>query len=435
MLKKLAGLLRRLNACFLVNMPSARNPRSDPVKPQPPALQSTAFRTEETSSTVDIEKISLPTGQPAPSVQPVLPTAVATKIDRNALWIDKFLAKKQHQDLQNGMPPTFGRLLDLPTELRSQLHDLSAAKVVPSGLIAALWRALEANTRKHEHVWRFVETDGRFDYNDDAIPESDEASDAVFGRYRDVLLVRNTALLDRVRSKADDAPHFLHANRVDLGCGRRLIAGQKPVSGEILGFQQMLIEQDVGLIVDLTRNREEHQTGVYIPGGSAKPDEKLRRPEDYQVHVSCSETVKLKELPAIKQQFHLHDGNLSKQVQRLHFLEWPDHGVIAGDMLICLADKIEALALDRNRAIFMHCMAGMGRTGTLLSFLAARTRIGQMLSTGKTALSTEMVLRVAIEVVARGRVDRGPSFVQTEGQFSLLARTLLKDSLRKTSHE
>jgi len=365
-----------------------------------------------------------------PPVKLPSPVAAPAAKGRDALWIDKFLVKKQQQNEQAAVSLPVQRLLSLAPELHQQLKDLSATTVVPSGLIAALWRTLEANTRKHEHTWQFVETDGRFDYSDDLIPESMDTPDAVFGRFRDVLLVRNSALPDRVRSKDQGTRHFLHANHVDLGCGRRFIAGQKPVSGEIPGFQQMLIEQNVGVIVDLTRSREEQQAGVYIPEHKTK----FIDADGCQVLVLCSEIKRLKNLTAVGQYFRMNNGKFINEVQRLHFLEWPDHGVIASDTLISLADEVDALGRDPKRAIFVHCMAGMGRTGTLISFLAARTRIRQELLTRNLSLNTEIVLRVAIEVVARGRLDRGPFFVQTEGQFGLLARALLKDFSREPSH-
>lgn len=376
------------------------------------------------------------------ALQPILPPPAPPA---EALWIDKFLVKKQLASTRETATLPLQNLLKLLPGHYQQLKDLTASVVVPSGLIAALWRTLQANTRKHESTWQFVQTDGRFVYSDsNDTPLSTNANananvktiteppvpEVVLSRYRDVALVKASALIDSVRSKAEGDTRFLHANRVDLGCGRRFLAGQKPVCGEIPGFQRMLIEQDVGLIVDLTRDREEQQIGDYVPEQKGSSN----HPESLQIVVSCNESKRLKDLTIHAQSFTIRCGDAIKQIRRLHFTQWPDHGVISPDALIALADRIDALSAERNRAIFVHCMAGMGRTGTLMSFLAARSRIAHELIARKMPLNTETVLRITIEVVARGRIDRGPHFVQTEGQFGLLVRTLLKDFLQKQSH-
>jgi len=437
MFKQLAGLLKSLGVGFLGGQPSQGTTRTPDVAHH----SSSQFRPLRSVGTeCAMPDVIIAPDMPHSSVvsdkpDTTSPILTAAPRDRDALWIDKFLTKAQQLPKRvttpASIPLAVKRLLELPPELHRQLIDLSSTTVVPSGLVAALWRNLEANTRKYEQVWCFVQTDGRFDYNDDVIPETVESVDFVLGRFRDVLLVKNSALLDQARSYRHNAPHFLHANNVNLACGRRFVAGQKPVSGEIPGFQQMLIDENVGLIVDLTRDKENHQTGVYIP----ERKEKFLVQDGSQILVSCIKTVKLKELPGISQCYSIDNGTSITEVRRLHFREWPDHGVIPAAQLIALAGEVEAMGSGPQRPIFIHCMAGMGRTGTLMSFLSARTRIEQELLMRKQALNTETVLRLAMEVVARGRTDRGPSFVQTEGQFTLLIRALLKDLARNTPYE
>lgn len=286
----------------------------------------------------------------------------------------------------------------------------------------ALWAALEANTAKARSQWKFV--------RNPAVPDLYRMSDAQAERYKAALPrfadignpVRGTALPDRVRSAEGHITAFLHANHIDLDCGVQFIGSQLPMAGEVAGFHRMLLDQNVRLVVDLTRPEERDDSACYAP---AKGQTIMT--SGSRLHVSCKA---LSSLPA--EQTHLkkllieEEASTAREVIRLHFTGWPDHGVIRPDSLRRLADRVGSCNADPHRPIVVHCRAGVGRTGTLISYLGARNRIQKQLQWNGNICTPELVVDTLMQVVAKGRMDRGPMFVQNEQQFSLALETLLQ---------
>lgn len=310
----------------------------------------------------------------------------------------------------------------MPLMSGSAAHDPDAREHALNKIARALWTALETNTARARPKWKFVQNP--------AVPDLYRKSEAQAERHQAVLPrfadignpVRGTALPDRVRRVEGSVTPFLHANHIDLYCGMQFIGSQLPMAGEVSGFHRMLLDQNVRLVVDLTRPEECDDSARYAPAKGRTilaPDSTLR--------VSCKA---VSHLPA--EQTHLkkllieEDGSTAREVIRLHFKGWPDHGVITPTSLMRLADRVASCNDDPDRPIVVHCRAGVGRTGTLITYLAARMRIQKQLQSNGTICTPELVANTLMQVVAKGRMDRGPMFVQTEAQFSLALATLLQ---------
>lgn len=311
-------------------------------------------------------------------------------------------------------------LTNLPDEVDAQVRALAVEEQpVSDALLRALWIALEGNTRVAATAWPVIESRHGFAPSDLTMAAGD-AGDVLLPRFFDILPPKATALVDVVRSAEYGGTRYLHANRVALDCGLQLIAAQKPVQGEIAGWHQLLLDERVGLIVDLTRYQERENHATYAPEQQGACVAARGR----QRLVCCTARMRLHDLKAVRQQLSIDDGAQVLRLQRLRFPGWPDHGVITVTDLIALADTIEVLSTDPHRPILLHCLAGVGRTGTLMSFLAARRRLVQAGRPGRAA-SAEQVIRIVLDTIARGRLARGSSFVQMEEQFFLLVRALL----------
>ncbi len=311
-------------------------------------------------------------------------------------------------------------LTKIPDELAARLDACPLTARLPDHLVTALWHALQVSTRALEagRLPKPGETD------DVGAAAKKVSSKHVSARFAGIRLIARTAIADPARADAGDGTYFLHANRLALDCGLDFIAAQKPHRSEIGGFLEMLLEQKVGLVVDLTAASERETDAFYAPAQG-----RSLRTERGDVEVAC---VARKRLPAIRSSIKQlvirrgpasDDANLaSHALQRLHFAGWPDHGVIASGTLRALADQVEQMQADRAAPIVVHCMAGVGRTGTLISFIAARRRLHRQ----KDACSVRTVAGTLMETIAQGRRDRGCGFVQTRAQFALVLDALLQ---------
>ena len=104
-----------------------------------------------------------------------------------------------------------------------------------------------------------------------------------------------------------------------------------------------------------------------------------------------------------------------KKITALHLTNWPDKEVISIPQLSCLVTEIrEAQAASKTGKLCMHCVAGVGRTGSVFAALALK----QMHEDGN--LTRENLDDAVIKVIAEGRASRGQSFVQTAEQLRLV---------------
>lgn len=107
----------------------------------------------------------------------------------------------------------------------------------------------------------------------------------------------------------------------------------------------------------------------------------------------------------------------TKIVQRLHFPSWADHKTISNDQLDKLVGMFDGLFKDKN--IFMHCRAGVGRSGVLTAamFLKEMVAKGTVTKENYRDKISEMLLEMRIQ---RGLNNSNGRFVQTEDQLALL---------------
>ncbi|VDM65875.1 unnamed protein product, partial [Strongylus vulgaris] len=97
----------------------------------------------------------------------------------------------------------------------------------------------------------------------------------------------------------------------------------------------------------------------------------------------------------------------SRLITQLHYREWPDHGCPSGeDQLINMIEKMAKYNQDSTAPVLVHCSAGVGRTGTIISVNYIRELIE----------SEELDSLDIFELVMSLRKQRA-SMVQTQDQF------------------
>ena len=335
---------------------------------------------------------------------------------------------------ERASPLCLNNLVALPPEVSDALTSASLNSEFSSPYFFSVFEIFNEKTEDLEPLWKTIAPSENRSSDVRQTSEEAAADAIVLPRFSDTHLIDNNAIKDPVRSDRYGKTHFLHANRLDFSESQRFIASQKPQEAEIPGFWKMLHQKKVRVIVDLTNARDnENDPSDYSFG--------QRRNEGA---VKCGAlTIKLpgKNIPAkmlnairggvakrvaSEKTFSVSQDGTSHDVTRIHFKDWPDHGVTSAEKLIALADQVEAANEGSDAPVLIHCRAGVGRTGTLISFLAARKRIAKELEQTDGPVTVAMICRILLEVTAEGRLVRGPYFVQKGEQFHLAASALAR---------
>lgn len=200
---------------------------------------------------------------------------------------------------------------------------------------------------------------------------------------------------------------FLHANRMGKGLyPHALIATQCPPAKALEQFWLGMWENP-GLVVDLTTQRDYCNVDMdpYYPDEGQALDCK-------GIQVTC---VKW-DWDARTRVYELKRPGIEggKLVTRYHFGAWPDTGAVEVKELQALVQTVEKLVPNTKESIWVHCRAGVGRTGTLIAALILKEQVGQ----GKITLEN---LKTKLgDLVLDLRSQRDAQVVQSPKQLKLL---------------
>jgi protein tyrosine phosphatase len=203
-----------------------------------------------------------------------------------------------------------------------------------------------------------------------------------------------------------DEGKFLHANEVGMGHSKRLfIASQAPHKTEHPTFWQLALRRDCLTIVDLVKTEEAYKMdSPYYPGevGETIYYEKEKVSVTLLSVEDCVHTYKVT------------DGQKTKTIKRYHYVNWPDQGVVPLESFKTLIQRVETLSSNDDQMVWVHCRAGVGRTGSLITALILKEKIrsGEMIR--------DNVDEDLINLILELRQQRGGLFVQTREQFGLL---------------
>ena len=179
-------------------------------------------------------------------------------------------------------------------------------------------------------------------------------------------------------------------------CNISFLAAQGPLPSSSAHFWQAVYENDVDIIVMLTKLKE----GSSGPGpGATKCTQYWPEVSEKSITVGNFEITILEETeprPEItKRTFSVKGGettnfNVEKRVTQLHYVGWPDYGVPEeDDHLINLVKQVRyIIQSDKNKIskrekfmVLAHCSAGVGRTGTFIAMYQLMDQIEEMFQT------------------------------------------------------
>ncbi|XP_052119640.1 receptor-type tyrosine-protein phosphatase alpha-like [Frankliniella occidentalis] len=160
----------------------------------------------------------------------------------------------------------------------------------------------------------------------------------------------------------DDIANYTNASYVAGYSGStEYIASQGPKEGTTKDFWFMVYEQNVRLIIMLTKLVEDGKTKChqYYP-------ELGDRYMWGDLAVECSVQ---NDLPTYTlRTLAMHKGSEQRLVHHLHFLDWPDFGCPASSVhVLQFCRTVRRHALLFPGLMVVHCSAGVGRTGTLIA--------------------------------------------------------------------
>jgi len=193
----------------------------------------------------------------------------------------------------------------------------------------------------------------------------------------------------------------------------RYIAAQGPLPNTSTDFWQMVWEQQSSIIVMLTTKVERGRVKChqYWP--------ELYETSDYNgVQVTCvkeemSASFAFREFTVVSTQAGNHN-NEERHIRQMQYISWPDHGTPeeSADFL----DFVMRVRQDRSGMVeptVVHCSAGIGRTGVLITMETAMCLIE----------SNQPVY--PLDIVRQMR-DQRAMLIQTSSQYKFVCEAILR---------
>lgn len=261
-----------------------------------------------------------------------------------------------------------------------------ARGIAPPPQFKESWKKLEAATNKNVAVAN-VET-----------------------RFNDIICPAKTQIAEKYPNSGFEK---IHANTVVLEAGEKAVSAilsQAPKDDQQSIYLDAMTKSGKA-VLDLTNSNDRNVQGVirYFPTI-------LNRPVTIGgCEVTCLKKEKgfegVQGLKLLTYQVKI--GGETRTLQRLHFAKWPDRGSVTVEELSALVDTVSALAGDGP---WIHCRAGVGRSGTLATCLA----IKKLRESGELKVDPDELLQQINTIILSGREQRGDLFVQTSEQYDLV---------------
>lgn len=271
--------------------------------------------------------------------------------------------------------------------------------------------------------------------------QRDDSTKEAFTLHTNVKSYKQTAV--RVGPKTDFDYEYLHANECSLDNSSHVVLSQVPTNTTKPAFWYTVAGMKPALILDLLTDKEkdrfrnngsEYHEECNVPLCSKKLNAQGRLARSVNVKpVEPDGTLNPYSSNLSKLASELYDIDVtndvtqevmrSHRIERIHYSDWPDSGVIS---VLDLIDIVMAVRQQINHNDYptkaiIHCKAGIGRSGVVMSTLRVAHYIDSL--PHEAVLSELEVLALVLESIMMGRSERSPTFVQTYEQFCLILST------------
>lgn len=179
-------------------------------------------------------------------------------------------------------------------------------------------------------------------------------------------------------------------------------------------FLHHVVEQAVGVMLNLTPLTERNvlKSHAYWPEATNTP----MRAGEWSVHL-VGEQPSAACASLVERRLRLERGESKHELTLLHYTGWKDHGALPQEELEALLRAVTGAcdATAPHAPLWVHCSAGIGRSGTVIGAFLAQQMPPPDLSPIDWAASITLHMRA-----------ERPGMVQTPGQLLTLASVLEK---------
>jgi protein tyrosine phosphatase len=200
---------------------------------------------------------------------------------------------------------------------------------------------------------------------------------------------------------------YLHANQVGEGFTQTaFVASQAPLCKDHELFWKIVLSKPT-TIIDLTTESDQGEES------KAKVEPYYPLEENTSKEFGCMR-VELIYCFCDQYVYGVTNSQIKKKsnVIRYHFKEWKDHSAVSLDLLKRLVHQIKPCA--EKELVWIHCRAGVGRTGTLITAYILNEKIE------KGEITQDNLKSSLVHLILGLRKQRGRYFVQNMDQFCLL---------------
>eukprot|EP00057_Strongylocentrotus_purpuratus_P016595 XP_011671069.1 PREDICTED: tyrosine-protein phosphatase non-receptor type 4 [Strongylocentrotus purpuratus] len=283
-----------------------------------------------------------------------------------------------------------------------------------STLIVMLTTNVERGRVKCHKYW--PDLDDRLKFGPDLEVRCTRCDETPSFAYRDFIIC-NTAVNDatRVILREADTGDYINANTINMDIPgfdlvNKYVAAQGPLPNTVNDFWYMVWEQRSTLIVMLTTNVERGRVKChkYWPD----LDDRLKFGPDLEVRCTrCDET------PSFAYRDFIICNTATKEeriVLQMQYVAWPDHGVPddSSDFLDFVL-RVRQCRVGMDVPTIVHCSAGIGRTGVLITMETAMCLIE----------ANEPVYPLDI---VRTERDQRPMLIQTAAQYKFVCEAIIR---------
>ncbi|XP_054836818.1 tyrosine-protein phosphatase non-receptor type 7 [Eublepharis macularius] len=315
---------------------------------------------------------------------------------------------KKHVRLQDRRGSNVSLVLDMSSLSNTEpIRAVSTPRDVTVQLLNSASHVLtqEMLQQKIWNLEELLEEFAKIPSNFASSEELDIPGRAAKDRYKSILPnPQSRVYLKRAESQEEES--YINANYIRGydGQEKAYIATQGPMLNTVNDFWTMVWQEQVPLIVMLTKLKEEKEKCIrYWPETEA-----TYGPLIIRVHGTCE-----------CEEYTIRDIGLQlkdecRNVKHLVFPSWPDQKAPeSAKTFLNLVLEVEKIlqASQSTGPIVVHCSAGIGRTGC---FIATQIGCQQLKDKGEVDI---------LRIVCQLRIDRG-GMIQTSEQYQFLHHTL-----------